>query len=59
MYCIIDDFEGRLLVVMIYPTVPMEDGHPFLFSPFTVTPIHAVIGPVVPLAGKGEETLWK
>lgn len=57
MYCIIDYFECRLLVIMIHSTVAMEDGHTFVFSPFTVTPIHAVIRPVVPLARKDEETL--
>lgn len=59
MYCIIDYFKGWLLVIMIHSTVAVEDGHAFLFRPFTVTPIHAVIRPVVPLAGKDEETLWK
>lgn len=59
MYCIIDYFEGWLLVIMINATVAMEDGHALLFSPFAVTAVHAVIWPVVPLAGKDEETLWK
>ena len=44
---------------MIHATVAMEDGHALLFSPFTVTPVHTVIWPVVPLAGEDEETLWK
>lgn len=43
---------------MIHSTVAMEDGHTLLFSPFTVTPVHTVIWPVVPLAGKDVETLW-
>lgn len=59
MYCIIDHFEGGLLVIVIYSTVSMEDGHALLFGPFAVAPVHTVIGPVVPLAGKDEETLWK
>ena len=59
MYCIIDYFKGRLLVIMVYSTVAVEDGHAFLFCSFTVTPIHTVIRPVVPLAGKDKKTLWK
>lgn len=58
MYCIIDYFKRRLLVVMINSPVAMQDGHPFLFSPFTVAPIHAVVRSVVPLAGKDKETVW-
>lgn len=58
MYCIIDYFERWLLVIMIHSTVAMEDGHALLFGLFTITPVHAVIWPVVPLAGKDEETLW-
>lgn len=58
-YCIVDYFECRLLVVMIHSAVAMEDGHALLFGPFTVTAVHTVIRPVVPLAGKDEETLWR
>lgn len=44
---------------MIHAAVAVEDGHALLLGPFTVTAVHAVIWPVVPLAGKDEETLWK
>lgn len=57
-YCIIDHFKGRLLVIVIHSTVAVQDGHALLLSPFTVTPIHTVIRPVVPLAGEDVETLW-
>lgn len=57
-YCIIDYFERWLLVIVIHSSVAMEDGHALLFSFFTITPVHAVIWSVVPLAGKDEETLW-
>lgn len=58
MYCIIDYFERWLLVIMIYSTVAMEDGHALIFSPFAVTPVHAVIWSVVPLAGEDVKTFW-
>lgn len=57
-YCIIDYFERWLLVIMIHSTVAVKNRHTLLFSSFTVTPVHTVIWPVVPLAGKDEETLW-
>lgn len=44
---------------MIHAAVAVEDGHALLLGPFTVTAVHAVIWPVVPLAGKDEQTLWK
>lgn len=59
MYCIIHCFERWLLVVMIHSTVPVENGHTLLFCPFAVAPIHAVIRPIVPLAGKCVEALCK
>lgn len=58
VYGIVDHFEGRLFVVVIHATVAMEDGHAVLLCPPTVAPVHTVIGPVVPLAGEDEETLW-
>lgn len=59
MYCIVDHFEGGLLVVMINPSVAMENGHTLLLGPFTVTAVHTVIRPVIPLAGEDEQTLWR
>lgn len=59
MYGIVDHFERRLFVVVIHAAVAVEDGHAVLLRPPTVAPVHAVIGPVVPLAGKDEETLWR
>ena len=44
---------------MIHSTIAVQDGNTLLFGPFTITPVHAVIRPVVPLAGKDEETLWE
>lgn len=58
VYGIVDHFEGRLFVVVIHATVAVEDGHAVLLRPPTVAPVHTVIGPVVPLAGEDEETLW-
>lgn len=43
---------------MVNSTVAMENGHALLLGPFTVAAVHTVIRPVVPLAGKYEETLW-
>lgn len=54
---VVDDFEGWLLVVVIHSTVAVQDGHTLLFSGFTVAPVHAVVGSVVPLTGKDEQTL--
>lgn len=58
-YGIVDHFEGRLFVVVIHAAVAVEDGHTVLLCPLTVAAVHAVIGPVVPLAGEDEETLWR
>jgi hypothetical protein len=44
---------------MIHSSVPVENGHAFLFRSFTVAPIHAVIRPVVPLAWEGVQRLCK
>lgn len=56
--CIIDHFEGWLLVVMIHSAVSVKDGHALLLGPFTVAPVHAVVRPVVPMAVEDEQTLW-
>lgn len=58
MYGIVNHFEGWLLVVVVHLAVAMQDGHALLLGPFTVAPVLAVIRPVVPLAGKCEETFW-
>ena len=56
-YCIVNHFEGRLFVVVVHAAVAMQNGDPLLFSLLTVAPVHAVVWPVVPQAGEGEETL--
>lgn len=58
-YGIVDHLERRLFVVVIHAAVAVEDGHAVLLRPPTVAPVHAVIRPVVPLAGEDEETLWR
>lgn len=56
--CFIERSESGLLVIMVDATVAMQDRHTFPLSLFAVASIHAVIRPVVPLAGEHVETLW-
>lgn len=56
--CFIERSESGLLVIMVDTTVAMQNRHTFPLSLFAVASIHAVIRPVVPLAGEHVETLW-
>ena len=56
-YCVVNHFEGWLFVVVVHSAVAMQNGDPLLLSLLTVAPVHAVVWPVVPEAGEGEETL--
>lgn len=58
-YGVVDHLKGRLLVVVVHAAVAVEDGHAVLLGAAAVAPVHAVIGPVVPLAREDEETLWR
>lgn len=57
-YGFIERPECWLLVVVVDASVTVQDRHTFTLSVFAVASVHAVVRPVVPVAGEHIETLW-
>lgn len=53
----VEGLEGGLLVIVVNPSVAVQDGDPLLLGPPAVAAVHAVVRPVVPLAGEHVQTL--
>lgn len=55
----VEGLEGGLFVIVVNASVAVQDGDPVLLGPPAVAAVHAVVGPVVPLAGEHVQTLCK
>lgn len=54
---LVEGLEGGLLVVVVDASVAVQDGDALLLRAPAVAAVHAVVRPVVPLAGEHVQTL--
>lgn len=58
LYGLVNSPEGRLFVIVVNPSVPMQDVDALFLSWRTIAAIDTMIWTIIPLAGKLQQALW-